>query len=65
MDKRAVREGARGREREVGKPRSKNAGHENYSFFKRVGRKHGHKGGAPRQLVGCRAGVFESTVQLD
>ena len=29
MDKRAVREGARGREREVGKPRSKNAGHEN------------------------------------
>ena len=34
-------------------------------FFKRVGRKHGHKGGAPRQLVGCRAGVFESTVQLD
>ena len=34
-------------------------------FLKRVGRKHGHKGGAPRQLVGCRAGVFESTVQLD
>ena len=34
-------------------------------FSKRVGRKHGHKGGAPRQLVGCRAGVFESTAQLD